>query len=168
MLITYDTNMEGCLQTPWSALDQSTDGLEADVDSIQAMPGMFPIEYEPLMGRIPAEIHELPGTTLEETEENVSDMRVLVEISSTELRCPRPAKPPKPVKLSTKYSSKDSSKARKETKTSAGPSSNDIVIAVFGLTGAGKSSFISKLTGMDLQIGHGLQSCESPLMTLLV
>ncbi|MCJ1435575.1 hypothetical protein MMC27_004949 [Xylographa pallens] len=155
--------MEACLRTPWSALDQSTDVFEADVDSVQAMPGMFPIEYEPLIGRIPAEIHELPGTAFDETEENVSDMKILVEIPSTELRRPKPVKPPKPIKFSTKHSSKDSSKARKETKNSEGPSANDIVIAVFGLTGAGKSSFISKLTGKDLRIGHGLQSCTSEI-----
>ena len=35
-----------------------------------------------------------------------------------------------------------------------------IVIAVFGLTGTGKSSFISKLTGEELEIGHDLKSCS--------
>lgn len=38
--------------------------------------------------------------------------------------------------------------------------SNEIVIVVFGLTGSGKSTIISNLTGKDLKIGHGLQSCE--------
>jgi hypothetical protein len=66
--------------------------------------------------------------------------------------------PTKATKSSTKDSSK--SKPRKGQKTSATIPSNDIVIAVFGLTGTGKSSFISKLTGKDVKIGHNLQSCE--------
>ena len=53
-----------------------------------------------------------------------------------------------------------SPKSRKGSKTSISPSTNDIVIAIFGLTGSGKSSFISKLTGKEVKIGHGLQSCE--------
>lgn len=64
---------------------------------------------------------------------------------------------------STKTSVKDSlsSKLRKGSKTATTPlSNNNIVIAVFGLTGSGKSTFISKLTGKDVEIGHGLQSCE--------
>lgn len=57
---------------------------------------------------------------------------------------------------------KDSSnpKSRKGSKTTTTPSTNDNVIAIFGLTGSGKSSFISKLTGKEVKIGHGLQSCE--------
>lgn len=34
----------------------------------------------------------------------------------------------------------------------------DIVIAVMGVTGAGKSSFIKRITGQDVVIGHGLDS----------
>lgn len=36
-----------------------------------------------------------------------------------------------------------------------------IVIAVFGQTGTGKTSFIKAVTGKDLQIGHSLTSCET-------
>lgn len=63
---------------------------------------------------------------------------------------------------STKKSIKNSSspKLRKGSRIPATSSPNDIVIAVFGLTGSGKSNFISKLTGKDVEIGHGLQSCE--------
>jgi hypothetical protein len=39
-------------------------------------------------------------------------------------------------------------------------SKNDIIIAVMGVTGAGKSTFISLLSDAEIQIGHGLQSCE--------
>jgi len=39
-------------------------------------------------------------------------------------------------------------------------SSNPIIIAVFGKTGTGKSSFIKGVTGQDLKIGHGLESCQ--------
>ncbi|MCJ1390893.1 hypothetical protein MMC18_003754 [Xylographa bjoerkii] len=155
--------MEGRLQAPWSALDQGTTDWRVNVDDVQTMPGMFPIEYEPLTGETPVEIYELPGTAFDETEENVADMKIPVELQTSDIRSSKPPKPPKPSKLSTKDSAKASSKSRKDTKTSGGPSSNDIVIAVFGLTGTGKSSFISKLSGKDLQIGHGLQSCTSEI-----
>jgi putative protein kinase ArgK-like GTPase of G3E family len=36
----------------------------------------------------------------------------------------------------------------------------DIVIAVMGITGVGKSTFISHLTDEDVVIGRGLASCE--------
>lgn len=35
---------------------------------------------------------------------------------------------------------------------------NDIVIAVMGVTGVGKSSFIKRMTGQDVFVGHGLSS----------
>ena len=34
----------------------------------------------------------------------------------------------------------------------------DIIIAVMGVTGAGKSTFISLLSDAEIKIGHGLQS----------
>ena len=37
-----------------------------------------------------------------------------------------------------------------------------VFIAVMGMTGAGKSSFIKTLTGSDVFVGHGLASCEYP------
>ena len=44
-----------------------------------------------------------------------------------------------------------------------------IVIAVFGQTGTGKTSFVKAVTGEDLKIGHSLTSCErhhlKPLIT---
>ncbi len=40
--------------------------------------------------------------------------------------------------------------------------SSDILIAVLGVTGAGKTTFVSKCTGnSDLVIGHGVESCAS-------
>jgi ABC-type hemin transport system ATPase subunit len=40
--------------------------------------------------------------------------------------------------------------------------SNDLLIAVLGVTGAGKTTFISKATGRsDMEIGHSLASCMS-------
>lgn len=39
--------------------------------------------------------------------------------------------------------------------------SRDIVIAVVGSTGCGKSSFISKCIGQDIEIAHGLSPCTS-------
>jgi GTPase SAR1 family protein len=37
---------------------------------------------------------------------------------------------------------------------------NDAVIAVIGMTGVGKTSFIRSLVGVDMQIGHDLEPCE--------
>ena len=34
------------------------------------------------------------------------------------------------------------------------------LIAIMGPTGTGKSTFISKLAGREIQIGHNLSSCE--------
>ena len=58
---------------------------------------------------------------------------------------------------------KGPSKNKSNSSSKASPTifSNNIVIAVFGLTGTGKSSFISTLTGQDVKIGHGLHSCKS-------
>ncbi|KAI2624905.1 P-loop containing nucleoside triphosphate hydrolase protein [Hypoxylon sp. NC1633] len=39
------------------------------------------------------------------------------------------------------------------------PQSSDVYIAVMGVTGSGKSTFISKCTDQDVKIGHDLQSC---------
>ena len=38
--------------------------------------------------------------------------------------------------------------------------STDIYIAVMGMTGAGKSTFISHCMEEEVVIGHGMQSCE--------
>lgn len=40
------------------------------------------------------------------------------------------------------------------------PSPDDLWIAVTGLTGAGKSSFISLFADQKIEIGHGLDSSE--------
>jgi hypothetical protein len=40
------------------------------------------------------------------------------------------------------------------------PRSNDVLIAVLGETGVGKTTFICKATGKNLPIGHGVLSCE--------
>ncbi|ETS78914.1 hypothetical protein PFICI_08767 [Pestalotiopsis fici W106-1] len=39
------------------------------------------------------------------------------------------------------------------------PHKSDIFIALMGVTGAGKSTFISKCTDAEVEIGHGLESC---------
>jgi ABC-type proline/glycine betaine transport system ATPase subunit len=39
-------------------------------------------------------------------------------------------------------------------------SHEDEIIAVMGITGVGKSTFIEHLTKVGLKIGHSLQSCE--------
>lgn len=43
-----------------------------------------------------------------------------------------------------------------------------ILVAVFGQTGTGKSSFISKVAGRDVGVGHDLRSCKTeplPIVT---
>lgn len=40
---------------------------------------------------------------------------------------------------------------------------NDVIIAVMGVTGVGKTSFISLFTKEDLLIGHSLEACEASL-----
>lgn len=38
---------------------------------------------------------------------------------------------------------------------------SDVLIAVIGVTGAGKTTFVNKATGReDLEIGYSLSSCE--------
>lgn len=37
---------------------------------------------------------------------------------------------------------------------------SESVIAVFGMTGTGKTSFINRLTGSELKVGHNLQSSQ--------
>jgi predicted GTPase len=37
----------------------------------------------------------------------------------------------------------------------------EVYIAVMGVTGAGKSSFISTVSGKKVKVGHALQSCKS-------
>lgn len=39
-------------------------------------------------------------------------------------------------------------------------SHEDVVIAIMGLTGTGKSTFIELLAQAGVPIGHGLASCE--------
>ncbi|KAI1023940.1 hypothetical protein LB504_005340 [Fusarium proliferatum] len=39
------------------------------------------------------------------------------------------------------------------------PRSSDILIAIMGMTGSGKSTFISLCTGQDVPVGHDLQAC---------
>ncbi|KAF8159692.1 hypothetical protein B0H34DRAFT_674009 [Crassisporium funariophilum] len=43
---------------------------------------------------------------------------------------------------------------------------NDVIIAVMGPTGAGKSTFIKLATGLDTGIGHSLESCTSTIDTI--
>lgn len=44
--------------------------------------------------------------------------------------------------------------------------SSDVVIAVMGITGSGKSTFISKLADQEVPVGHGLKSSESHALSL--
>jgi len=48
-----------------------------------------------------------------------------------------------------------------KTRNASSLSSEDIVIAVMGVTGSGKSTFISKLADQPVTVGHGLESCTT-------
>lgn len=74
------------------------------------------------------------------------------------------AGPGKPTKTITRDPAKPN--VRKKSRTGVTTASDKIVVAVFGLTGTGKSNFIRKLTGQDVEIGHGLQSCEHAVDTI--
>ena len=37
---------------------------------------------------------------------------------------------------------------------------NDILIGVMGMTGVGKTSFIKQITDLNMEVGHGLDSCK--------
>ena len=90
----------------------------------------------------PVEYYELPGsypTVSEDDAQQTSD------------ESPKPSFSRISQKKSISKRTNSTSDAKSTVK-----SPNDIVIAVFGLTGTGKSSFISKLTGKDVNIGHGL------------
>ena len=36
---------------------------------------------------------------------------------------------------------------------------HDILIGVMGMTGVGKTSFIKQITDLNMEVGHGLDSC---------
>lgn len=42
------------------------------------------------------------------------------------------------------------------------PMPRDMFFLVMGRTGSGKSTFISRCIGHDIDIGHGLESCKFP------
>ena len=45
------------------------------------------------------------------------------------------------------------------------PDPLDRFFLVMGMTGSGKSTFISRCSGKDVHIGHGLYSCKSSATT---
>lgn len=47
------------------------------------------------------------------------------------------------------------------------PAEGDVFIAVLGVTGAGKSTFISKCTDKEVSIGHNLQACTQEVGVFL-
>ncbi|WEW59959.1 hypothetical protein PRK78_005441 [Emydomyces testavorans] len=65
----------------------------------------------------------------------------------------------------TQHTSKKTSRSQKTPKSarSSSPASNEAVIALFGMTGTGKTSFINTLTGADMKIGHHLHSMTSEI-----
>ncbi|EEP82769.1 predicted protein [Uncinocarpus reesii 1704] len=78
----------------------------------------------------------------------------------------KPATPRSNVRKSSTHSlSKRTSRSHKTAKFTPGssPPSNESVIALFGMTGTGKTSFINKLTGANMRVGHNLHSMTSEI-----
>jgi flagellar biosynthesis GTPase FlhF len=46
------------------------------------------------------------------------------------------------------------------TEASQSDSAQEILIAVFGMTGTGKTTLIEKISGQNLAVGHNLRSCK--------
>ncbi|KAF2746413.1 hypothetical protein M011DRAFT_459199 [Sporormia fimetaria CBS 119925] len=61
----------------------------------------------------------------------------------------------------TSRSTKTERESIKKTASDMQITQNDVVIAVMGVTGTGKSTFIELVTGLGLKIGHELQSCTA-------
>jgi len=57
----------------------------------------------------------------------------------------------------------DGSDSDEDPSQAPGGGLKQVWIAMMGVTGAGKSTFISHLVSEQVQIGHGLQSCTNPL-----
>ena len=53
-----------------------------------------------------------------------------------------------------------SSITRGDFRSGNNPRATDVFIAVMGVTGAGKSTFISLCSEQKVKIGHGLKSCK--------
>ena len=135
-------------------------------NNIPNIPGQFPIEDHDLFDWL------IPDATFIESEEMLKDAPPQQESSSektadleTSDPCTSPSQSPNSSKLESSMATKSSTKDSPKPKHNREPrpvisKSRDIVIAVFGLTGTGKSSFISKLTGKEVKIGHSLQSCK--------
>lgn len=51
--------------------------------------------------------------------------------------------------------------------TNVHASSDDIIIAVMGVTGAGKTTFIQEFASKKLEIGNTLESCASTMLASL-
>ncbi|MCJ1429209.1 hypothetical protein MMC29_007122, partial [Sticta canariensis] len=159
---------------PWSRED-----VPPTREEIPELPGTFPSEAPDFEARPRSETYEFPLPTVNNNSEFshltgpnltspfydspllVAPQKVSFATTPNRDETSSLSETGKSTKKSIKNSS--SPKLRKGSKTTATSSSNDIVIAVFGLTGSGKSNFISKLTGKDVKIGHGLQSCTSEI-----
>lgn len=125
---------------PWSQPDPTgRSGLERPYDQV---PGTFPSGIVYHQFNKPVSCMELEGSTLAELDAKTRPIQDLV---------------PKPSEKPTSKRTVSSPRVEQTIKPS-----NAIVIAVFGLTGTGKSSFISKLSGRDVKRGEGFNSCKQP------
>ncbi|KAG7288270.1 hypothetical protein NEMBOFW57_007801 [Staphylotrichum longicolle] len=74
---------------------------------------------------------------------------------------PRRPKQPESQLLQWLWKSKAPQSQPEGFRAGRAPGPNDVFIAVMGVTGSGKSSFISLCSGKSVKIGHDLQSCTS-------
>ena len=143
----FPLNMEDCLVEPWLQPDGNNLGemmleppsYDKVPPSENFMPGQYPLE---------AEMKELPSCAPTELMGGSIQPRGVAQGINTA--------------AATKRDASSAQKPLKPRKTPSRKSSvKDVVIAVFGLTGTGKSTFINKVTGSHVKIGDRLKSCES-------
>ncbi|KKA23966.1 hypothetical protein T310_2007 [Rasamsonia emersonii CBS 393.64] len=132
--------------------------------------GLFPT----IPGAYPDEIYELAATECLEEVHELPDTSVS-EMPDTSSPSPRIPVHPQPCFESCPFLDDDSDitrpKQEKSSKVIPEPAADRLqdsmsispskptLIAVFGMPGTGKSSFIGKVTGTEVKIGHGLHSC---------
>ncbi|KAK6429768.1 hypothetical protein LTR95_014085, partial [Oleoguttula sp. CCFEE 5521] len=83
---------------------------------------------------------------------------------------PPPALPSSPSKLRPAVEQAQPSQAKvnpRSFRDQHEPRESDVFIAVMGVTGAGKSTFISKLTTKEIKIGHDMQACTQDVAVFL-
>jgi GTP-binding protein EngB required for normal cell division len=173
----WEAMMQARLSMPWSQptipgrlwRDDNQAGQTAfSTDFLPNIPGAYPDEIHELDATESDKIHELTDTSAPEVPDATSlsqrmplDYQAYPERNQfsndiSDEKWPHQRKPTYEIIPECIASSSQDSTAK--------TASDSSVIAVFGMTGTGKSSFIRKLTGTEVKVGHGLHSCRSHVL----